>query len=61
MSPVTGLAVTTNLPAELPEIAHQNKYFDKDANSSTTTNSLGGLFKTNSATRKEFLLGLQQV
>jgi GTP cyclohydrolase I len=29
-----------------------------DANSSTTTNSLGGLFKTNSDTRKEFLLGL---
>lgn len=31
-----------------------------DANSSTTTCSLGGRFKTNSDTRKEFLLGLPQ-
>jgi GTP cyclohydrolase I len=32
-----------------------------DANSSTTTNSLGGgVFKSNSDTRIEFLLGLQQ-
>ena len=31
-----------------------------DANSATTTCSLGGRFKTNSDTRKEFLLGLQQ-
>jgi GTP cyclohydrolase I len=30
-----------------------------DANSATTTNSLGGRFKSNSDTRKEFLLGLQ--
>jgi GTP cyclohydrolase I len=30
-----------------------------DANSTTTTNSLGGRFKSNSDTRKEFLLGLQ--
>ena len=30
-----------------------------DANSSTTTTSLGGRFKTNADTRKEFLLGLQ--
>jgi len=32
-----------------------------DANSTTTTNSLGGRFKTNSDTRKEFLLGLPPV
>jgi GTP cyclohydrolase I len=31
-----------------------------DANSETTTTSLGGRFKTNPDTRKEFLLGLQQ-
>jgi len=31
-----------------------------DANSETTTTSLGGRFKTNTDTRKEFLLGLQQ-
>ena len=31
-----------------------------DANSQTTTTSLGGRFKTNSDSRKEFLLGLQQ-
>lgn len=31
-----------------------------DANSATTTTSLGGRFKTNPDTRKEFLLGLQQ-
>ncbi|MCP4001538.1 MAG: GTP cyclohydrolase I FolE [Gammaproteobacteria bacterium] len=30
-----------------------------DANSSTTTTSLGGRFKNNTDTRKEFLLGLQ--
>ncbi|MEJ2138970.1 MAG: GTP cyclohydrolase I, partial [Gammaproteobacteria bacterium] len=29
-----------------------------DANSQTTTTSLGGRFKTNTDTRKEFLLGL---
>jgi len=29
-----------------------------DANSQTTTTSLGGRFKTNPSTRKEFLLGL---
>ena len=31
-----------------------------DANSKTSTTSLGGIFKTNSDSRKEFLLGLQQ-
>ena len=31
-----------------------------DANSETTTTSLGGRFKTNPETRREFLLGLQQ-
>ncbi len=31
-----------------------------DANSQTTTTSLGGRFKTNTDTRKEFLLGLQK-
>ncbi len=31
-----------------------------DANSRTTTTSLGGLFKQNSATRKEFLAGLER-
>ena len=30
-----------------------------DANSKTTTTSLGGRFKTNMATRKEFLLGIE--
>jgi len=32
-----------------------------DANSQTTTTSLGGRFKTNSDSRKEFLLGLHQI